>query len=162
MYLLMGFLRQTESGYPWHSSQPRNLGSVTPFSTFSSVSSSTCFLLMAFAQNMPLVRKGQEIAQNPSDRPQCPGLAKWQKGKSIAFGPDPSSVPHQLHDLGWAPETHWVSISSSVELPYLPFPWIIVRINTKTNTYFSTYYSNKSPMNINTLCLISSFHLIDA
>lgn len=71
---------------------------------------------MVFAQNMPLLGKGQEIAQKPSDDPWCLGLAERQEGKDTAFepggfGPDPSSVPPQLHVLGWTPETHGVSTS---------------------------------------------------
>lgn len=91
---------------------------------------------MALAQNMQLVGKGQEIAQNPQ---MILGVWGWQSGRKArtwlldpdGLGPDLGSVPHQLHDFGWAPETHWVSVSSSANFLYLPFSWIIVTTNTK-------------------------------
>lgn len=122
--LSLGFLRQNQHIHNvW---QPQSSGTITPFATFSLVSYSACFPLMALGQNTQLVGKGQEIAQNPQ---MILGVWGWQSGRKArtwllepdGLGSDPSSVPHQLHDFGWAPETHWVSVSSSAEFLYLLF-----------------------------------------
>ena len=41
---------------------------------------------MIFAQNMQLVGKGQEIAQNPSDDPRCLELASGRKARLLLWG----------------------------------------------------------------------------
>ena len=56
---------------------------------------------MTFAQNMQLVGKGQEIAQNSSDDPCCLGLASGRKARLLLWGlMDLALVPRQLRDLG--------------------------------------------------------------
>lgn len=106
------------------------LGNSYPICNFLSSQLSACFPLMALAQNMQLVGKGQEIAQNSQ---MILGVWGWQSGRKArtrllepdGLGSDPSSVPHQLHDFGWAPETHWVSVSSSAEFLYLSFSGLL-------------------------------------
>lgn len=48
-----------------------------PISTFSLVSASTCCPFIAFAENIQLVEKGQEIAHKPSHHLWGLGLAVW-------------------------------------------------------------------------------------
>lgn len=111
------------------------------------LSLSQLFCMFPFdGQNRQRVGKGQEIAQNPSDDPCCLGLAGWQKGKTSSAleadgsGPDPCSVPCQRCDLRWAPESPWVSISSSEAFPSLLLSWIIVRVSEQIRTFPPTLY----------------------